>query len=328
MIINHTVFVPRSICRTHNYCFEKQSRIFLYTYYPPAYYVFTLWECVGSFMPLCIQGVFCVWPCPPLFCLWRSSSIWYEDLYSFITAKLFMTLCVTEFRLWIVDVGTNMFCPAAKSSLLTDISKTSIARQQCHSFMECVCVFLSGISESTAEGLHKTHQEPTQTGPQLQLQTHPSRFQERWQWQVGGLVRCEDAGVCLWILDLSICLFYSGVSLCLIAGYSGHRWHFCLVLSVNFWKPVNPESPICHFEYIPLFLTVMHDDARPLLSCAIASLVFIRALAFSSCLRKRLYVRWNVCVYYYFVYRTFLDDKTRSSSILRTYCDMFWSATM
>lgn len=74
-----------------------------------------------------------------------------------------------------------------------------------------VCLSLSGLSQSTAERLDKTHQESTQIRPQLQLQTHPSWLQERRQWQVS-VCSVFCAGVRL--LDLFVCLFYSGTSVC------------------------------------------------------------------------------------------------------------------
>lgn len=43
----------------------------------------------------------------------------------------------------------------------------------------------AGLPESAAEGLHQAHQEPAQTGPQLQLQAHPAGLQEHRQREVG-----------------------------------------------------------------------------------------------------------------------------------------------
>lgn len=97
----------------------------------------------------------------------------------------------------------------------------------------------AGLPQSSAEGLNKTHQEPTQTWPQLQLQTHPSRFQEHRQWQVG--ICCMF--LVWWIFphfcSIVAAFFYT------LAFNSGQRRCLCLALRVLL-KPVNLQSKVCH----------------------------------------------------------------------------------
>lgn len=69
-------------------------------------------------------------------------------------------LRASEFRMLIVKVRINMFCSAAKLSLMIDTSHNPGGDTV---FIDCLHVSPSGLPESTAEGLDKTHQESTQT---------------------------------------------------------------------------------------------------------------------------------------------------------------------
>lgn len=124
VIIKHAVFVRSEIGLLLR---ENNNK-----YYLPANYACALWqscqgpvcECVGSFVYLCIEEIFCVWPCPH-FCEQRSHSDMkiYTHLlpfnYSWHPASQNVGMCS-------VNVGINMFWPAAKLSLMIDISETSL----------------------------------------------------------------------------------------------------------------------------------------------------------------------------------------------------------
>lgn len=200
---------------------------------------------VGCFTHVSNEGLFCVWPCADFFSvkttliLIRSLLIYY--LYLFIIYNILQ--CMIGPRLHV----SLLFFPTVKICFVIDMSETRSDASL------SLCLSLSGLSKSTAKGLDKTHQESTQAGPQLQLQTHPPWLQECWQWQVG--VCCEDAAVCLGMMDLSICLFSPGLFL-------PHDVTADICAVSVLWKPVKPESPVCHFKYGPLFLTVtLHDES-------------------------------------------------------------------
>lgn len=133
-----------------------------------------------------------------------------------------------------------MFCPAAKMSLMIDIVEISSIKRLSHFLIDHLCLSPSGFSKSATEGLDKTHQEPTQTWPQLQLQTHPAWLQECWQWQVR-VCGCWCEFVCDGLARMS------GFFLLIIQV----TVDFCVVAVSVWWKPS-----------VPLFLTVvLHDDS-------------------------------------------------------------------
>lgn len=105
-------------------------------------------------------------------------SLWmYEMLFSIQDLNLLIGL----------ESRGEMSGHAAKLSFVIEAFLRNLWRR---CFIERLCVSLSGFSESTAEGFNKTHQEPAQAWPQLQLQAHPPWLQERRQRQVRGCSVC------------------------------------------------------------------------------------------------------------------------------------------
>lgn len=226
--------------------------------------------CTVCLMLLCIQEIFFCLTLSPMFqalsLIWRSILICLSFNYSWHKA-------FAKLRMRGVIVGIDVSCPAAKLSRVTDISETFLTNLQWHRLIDCLCLPPTGLSKSAAEGLDKTHQESTQTWPQLQLQTHPSWLQERRQWQVGVCLSafCSDAGVCVLVRWICPCVF---------------SFFFLLPLHVC-WLSIQVTVDICALccQYIvktseswlsnlslliylalPLFFSVIHDES-PLLCC-------------------------------------------------------------
>lgn len=175
-----------------------------------------------------MQGTFCVWPCPHFsHCEHRSHS----DM------KIYTHLLPTNYT-W-HSASPNLGRGEQMLVLICSVPLPSwawwLTSQRLPSvLLTCLCLSPSGLFKSAAEGLHKTHQESTQTRPQLQLQTHPSWLQERRQWQVGVCWswRCRCWFVYAGFVHMSVLFWCLSLSVCLMAGYSGHCWHLRVVLSV------------------------------------------------------------------------------------------------